>query len=153
MAKIDIKYVNIRVAEPKDCKIIAEIEKNTSKEPWSEQSLAEDIAENDKSIVILAEIDGKVIAYADVWKVADELQLNNIAVIEEYRGNHIAKELLEVLADAGREIGCTVMNLEVRESNSSARALYEHAGFHVVGQRENYYLDNNENAILMDLNL
>ena len=48
--------------------------------------------------------------------------------------------------------GAQVATLEVRESNEAAIALYEKLGFEVVGSRDGYYRDNNEDAILMTLN-
>ena len=41
------------------------------------------------------------------------------------------------------------VTLEVRESNSSAIALYEKFLFESIGMRKNYYQDNNENAVIM----
>jgi ribosomal-protein-alanine N-acetyltransferase len=43
--------------------------------------------------------------------------------------------------------------LEVRESNVSARSLYEKMGFDEVGVRKNYYSNPRENAILMNLSI
>lgn len=145
--------IKICVAEPGNATKIAEIEQKTSNAPWSYDALLKDIAENPNSIVIVAKNDEEIVGYADIWKVFDEIQLNNIAVEEEYRGNHIASEMLDVLADVGRELECKTMNLEVRKSNLPARKLYEKAGFQEVGIREHYYIDNDEDAILMDLML
>ena len=39
--------------------------------------------------------------------------------------------------------------LEVRESNTAARALYRAYGFYEVGLRTRYYADNHEDAIIM----
>lgn len=146
----------IRVATAEDAHAIASIEKATSPEPWSEEALLNDITVNERALVIVAtacEQDDSVIAYADAWMVADELQLNNIAVLEKYRGHGIAYEMLSVLADSGSELGCVTMNLEVRASNEPAIRLYEKSAFHQVGVREKYYVDNNEDALLFDKDL
>lgn len=140
----------IRQAVADDVYAINIIEQATSPEPWSEQALLNDIVSNENAIVLVAEADGKIIAYSDTWKVADELQLCNIAVLEEYRGNHIASEMLSVIADIGNELGCKTITLEVRESNDPAINLYVRKGFKKVGKRESYYIDTNEAAILMD---
>ena len=42
--------------------------------------------------------------------------------------------------------------LEVRASNHIAQALYKDYGFEVVHRRPRYYRDNNEDALLMNLN-
>ena len=41
------------------------------------------------------------------------------------------------------------IDLEVRESNASAIALYEKCGFEQVGMRKNFYAKPTENAVLM----
>ena len=148
----------IRIAEKADSLFISTIETATSAMPWSEQAIAREIEENDRAIVLVTEYFDltvgfslpQIVAYADAWKVADELQLNNIAVLKSYRGNGLATELLEVLAESGRELGCKTINLEVRESNTPARRLYGKCGFVEVGKREGYYEDNGETAVLMD---
>ena len=50
---------------------------------------------------------------------------------------------------------CKIENilLEVRESNTAARSLYDSLGFRPVGVRKNYYKNPVENAILMDLRI
>jgi ribosomal-protein-alanine N-acetyltransferase len=42
-----------------------------------------------------------------------------------------------------------VVTLEVRPSNRPARNLYTKYGFREVGQRQKYYRDTNEDAIIM----
>jgi len=53
------------------------------------------------------------------------------------------EKLEEVLPDAERWV------LEVRESNSAAKALYESLGFAQVGLRKDFYDDPTENAVIM----
>ena len=58
-------------------------------------------------------------------------------------------ELLERLGTLAEPKGVTVIHLEVRESNTPARTLYEKLGFTVDGIRKNYYERPRENAVLM----
>lgn len=140
----------IRQANENDVPAIVSIECKTSPEPWSEAALYRDVVENGQALVIVAELEDRVVGYADVWQVADEFQLNNIAVVEELRGNHIAENMLEVLIATARELKMISITLEVRESNTPARKLYEKCGFTIVGERAGYYCDNGEKAVLMD---
>ena len=55
--------------------------------------------------------------------------------------------------DARRLLVCDLITLEVRESNDSARRLYDAHGFVVVGRRKNYYQDDREDAVVMTLDL
>jgi ribosomal-protein-alanine N-acetyltransferase len=52
---------------------------------------------------------------------------------------------------SARAEGAAHAFLEVRAGNTSALALYKKYGFVVAGVRPHYYKDNNEDAILMDL--
>lgn len=73
-----------------------------------------------------------------------EFEILNLAVHPAYRRNGIAKALLDhQLARGG------VHFLEVRESNSAARKLYEYKGFEVIGTRRDYYSNPEESAIVM----
>ena len=48
---------------------------------------------------------------------------------------------------------CTVCYLEVRESNTAARTLYESLGFVQTGYRPRYYSQPEEAAVLMTAQL
>lgn len=138
----------IRPAAPSDAPGIAELEIETSGHPWSEESILHDITESKIAVVISAELDDKLVGYADVWNIAGEGQLNNIAVTGEARGNHIGQKMMEYLFDALRESGATEMSLEVRVSNTPARRMYEKLGFVNLGIRPGYYEDNGEDAVI-----
>ncbi len=90
-----------------------------------------------------------IIGYCGAWLVIDEAHLLSIAVKEDYRGRGIGELLLiSALEDViGR--GAQTMFLEVRMSNTPARALYEKYGFARLGIRRGYYQDNNEDAVVM----
>ncbi len=146
----------IRKAKLYDVPAIAAIERNTSNTPWSAEAITKDIIKNDKAYVAVAALPCKegevpdIIGYADMWVVAGEAQLNNIAIDELYRGNHIGEALLSHMIETSRELGCELMTLEVRAGNNTARSLYRKAGFTEAGVRRGYYRDNREDAILMN---
>ena len=59
--------------------------------------------------------------------------------------------MLGMMIEKAKNLGLTVLSLEVRENNASAVSLYESFGFKRVGYRKNYYKDPAEGAVLMDL--
>lgn len=156
---MDINEYLIRKAKLYDVPAIASIERNTSNTPWSADALTKDVTKNDKAYVAVAALpceEGdvpEIIGYADMWVVAGEAQLNNIAIDERYRGNHIGEALLSHMLEKSRELGCDLMTLEVRSGNTAARSLYKKAGFTEAGVRRGYYRDNREDAILMNRNI
>ena len=78
---------------------------------------------------------------------AAEWEILNLAVAPEVRRLGIARQLLSDILE--RHPGDFF--LEVRESNATARAFYEHLGFQVVTKRVRYYPDPEEAAIVMKL--
>jgi len=131
---------------------LAEIDTVCFTDPWSETSFREALTGEGYTFFALEE-NGKLIAYAGMMTVLDTADITNVAVLPEYRRRGLAKALLVALADAAREKGVIRFQLEVRESNTAARTLYEALGFTVDGNRKHYYKKPDEDAILMSLAL
>ncbi len=70
---------------------------------------------------------------------ADEAEILSIAVEPRYRGNGLAKVLLEKHIEGLRNAGIQRLFLEVDETNVPALALYSRLGFREVGKRPAYY--------------
>lgn len=85
--------------------------------------------------------------------IAPDWELENIVVDPNARRRGLGKHLLDALLAKARETNSESVFLEVRESNGSARALYESAGFHQTGRRKSYYSGPAEDAILYRLTL
>ena len=141
----------IREAEKGDIDKIAALEKECFPMPWSEDSIRNDVLDSSIAYVVVAEFDEVFAGYADVWFVAGEGQINNIAVVPSYRRKGVGTALLEALIDQVRDLGGTEMSLEVRPSNTAAMRLYRRLGFEEVGERGGYYLDDGEAAAIMKL--
>ena len=82
-----------------------------------------------------------------------EWELENIAVVPASRRMGLGKRLLDALLATARETNSNCVFLEVRESNTAARTLYETAGFEQTGRRASYYANPPEDAILYRLTL
>jgi|SRR5208282_1263795 [ribosomal protein S18]-alanine N-acetyltransferase len=81
-------------------------------------------------------------------QIAPDWELENIVVAQDMRRKGLGKRILDALLVYARETNIESVFLEVRESNSAARALYEKAGFRQVGSRKSYYVNPLEAAIL-----
>jgi len=84
---------------------------------------------------------------------APEWELENIVVAPESRGKGIATQLMRALLDRVQNTNGESVFLEVRESNSAARSLYERLGFQQTGRRKSYYANPIEDAILYSKSL
>ncbi len=97
-------------------------------------------------------IGGSVIGFIVSRTAADEAEILSIAVASKYRGRGLSRDLLRTHLGHLAGHGLKTVFLEVEENNRPARALYERAGFRVVGRRERYYKDSSGqelNAIVM----
>lgn len=57
------------------------------------------------------------------------LNIHDLAVSAEYRGQGIGTLLLDAVAERARELGCCRVTLEVDTDNPGAKKLYERSGF------------------------
>jgi len=110
--------------------------------------LAEELYNDNASLVAAEGEDGTVLGYGMVRAVLDEGCLERIAVVPAYRRQGVAEELLSAFLRFG-QAHLAFLTLEVREGNAPAIALYEKLGFREVGRRKNYYPESKEDAVLM----
>ena len=66
--------------------------------------------------------------YSLLMQENGECELNNLAVLPEYRHKGIGRELLKHAADEARKAGCKVMNIGIVEENQVLRKWYEATG-------------------------
>jgi [ribosomal protein S18]-alanine N-acetyltransferase len=86
---------------------------------------------------------------------ADEWHLLNICIGPDWQGQGLGTALLAAVAAQGRALGLARWLLEVRASNTRARALYARHGFTEDGLRRAYYpgVARREDAVLMSRSL
>jgi ribosomal-protein-alanine N-acetyltransferase len=137
--------IEIRRMDAESTKCAAELEKICFSEPWSEKAILE---EAERGYFIAAYLDGAFAGYAGMTCVLDERDVCNVATVPQFRGMGVGKALVSALIESARETGASVVMLEVRKSNSAAIALYEKAGFNLVGERRNFYACPREDALL-----
>ncbi|QYJ80532.1 ribosomal protein S18-alanine N-acetyltransferase [Shewanella acanthi] len=103
----------------------------------------------------LKQHDGQLLGFAIIQQIVDEVTLLDICVDPELQGKGYGRLLLDEVIASAHSYSAVVVMLEVRESNLSARGLYQKQGFVETGRRKDYYStqDGKEDAILMDLAL
>ena len=138
-----------------DLAAVMELEKASFRTPWSQELLARELS-HDWSIILLAEEplpDGRrqIVGVSIFWIVHDEVHVLNVATAPEHRRRGVGRVLMEATLAEGRARRCALATLEVRRSNEAAISLYKAFGFRPVGVRPNYYVDENEDALVMVL--
>ena len=99
------------------------------------------------------EEEGKLQAFLIARAVADEWELENIAVAGTARRRGLGSRLLGKFLDHVRGAGGKAVFLEVRESNHAAQALYEKWAFEECGRRLKYYRQPEEDAVTYRISL
>jgi ribosomal-protein-alanine N-acetyltransferase len=94
-----------------------------------------------------AALQGFLVAHA----VADEWEIENIAVAGAARRRGLGTRLLGEFLKLASGEGATAVFLEVRESNRAACLLYEKWSFEESGRRPGYYTQPQEDAIVYRL--
>ena len=142
--------LSVRAATVADLPAIMELEKRAATAAhWSAAQYEALLCASDAERVALiveenAQLQGFVIARV----MAEEWEIENIAVAGTARRRGLGTRLLSELLDIARERSVKALFLEVRESNHAARALYEKWAFLESGRRRRYYQEPDEDAIL-----
>ena len=106
--------------------------------PWPESAFYDDVA-LPGHIWWVAHDRGTIVGYAGGTVVDGELQIANVAVAPERRGERIAARLMGRVASDAQMLGATTSPLEVEVGNAPAERLYERLGYVEQGVRPNYY--------------
>lgn len=106
--------------------------------PWTRGHFVDSLAAGYRAQLRVDADDG-LIGYSVAMAGVDEMHLLNLTVTPARQGQGHAQALLAELGQAARAAKAATVWLEVRESNTRARALYERWGFESVGRRKGYY--------------
>ena len=149
-----IENIPIQKMELKDLQHVLEIESHSFTTPWSHYAFLTELRDNSFASYFVAKIKSpdkkdEIVGYAGMWIIMDEAHITTIAVEERYRRMGVGEKLLRHIIETAKEKGAVGMTLEVKESNMAARNLYEKLGFEIRGIRKKYYIEDNEDALIM----
>lgn len=116
--------------------------------PWSRQSYEAEL-QNAFANYLVCDSAGELAGYIGMWTVMEEAHLTNVAVAPKFRRQGIGRTLLLAQEKLARSKGASMMLLEVRPSNQAALDLYASLGYILSAIRNNYYSDNQEDALIM----
>ena len=143
--------IKVRRAEERDYAQIAVLEAECFAEPWSEDSISQ-TAQSGHAVILVAERDGRIVAYGGMLVMFDTAEMLNIAVTRAERRKGTGRAVMNALSAEAKSRGATRLMLEVRRSNAGAIALYEGLGFAVISERRGYYA-NGEDALIYQKSL
>lgn len=147
-----IPELDYRRATVEDADALAELERLCFSDPWNLDMFRGFLA-NPAVYFMIAENDGKIIAYAGIIVILDECEIMNVAVHPKLRRCGIGRIIMNKVIDICRKHGVSMVFLEHRESNTAAAALYDGFGFEAYAVRRRYYTSPVEDAVLRRLEL
>lgn len=130
--------VAIRPLAARHLPALAEIERVCFSQPWSEEALHEELS-NPTARFFVAEQAGEAVGYIGCHFAADEGSITNVAVAPSARRQGVGRLLLDALLFAANAEKIGSIFLEVRVSNTPAKALYQSRGFVSCGVRPRFY--------------
>ena len=136
-AVLDEPSVVVRVMSADDVADVAAVENSAYTHPWSEGILRDCLRVGYSCWV--CQLDDLVVGHAVMSVAVGEAHLLNICVGPEWQGRGLGRRLLRRMFRLAGERRADTLFLEVRESNRTARRLYESEGFVEIGQRRGYY--------------
>lgn len=139
--------VTVREMTEGDIKDIAELEKECFSEPWSENSLRDELTNETARFYVLRDNEN-LLGYIGANNICNEVYITNVAVNSKCRGKGYGKILVNHLIKQGEAERAFFITLEVRKSNENAIKLYEKCGFKLIGERKNFYSKPTEDALI-----
>jgi ribosomal-protein-alanine acetyltransferase len=120
---------------------------------WSEQQYLDLLvvrAESPTRLTLVAHEEGSsaLAGFLVARHSPPEWELENIVVAPAVRRMGIGRQLTGALVSQARQTHSDAILLEVRESNTAARRLYQEVGFRETGRRKAYYTHPSEDAVL-----
>jgi ribosomal protein S18 acetylase RimI-like enzyme len=140
----NIDFIFCDFKNVKHCEAVAELINHYISDPMGggkrlalrdQLHLLQGLADHPSSFVLLARNEGQIIGMAtcfinfSTFKVKPYLNIHDIVVKKEFRGQGIGRKLLQKCTDISTERNYCKITLEVRDDNANAKHLYQSLGF------------------------
>ena len=135
-----INYRNLTLVDAVE---VFELEKEIfTKEAWSLAQVKEELGGARRLYIGAIDGDlasGRIVGYGGIALSGESADIHNIAVVEQFRRQGIARRLIARLERWAKDQGASEILLEMRVGNTEARPLYQSLGYREVRVRKDYY--------------
>ncbi|MDQ1394930.1 MAG: [ribosomal protein S18]-alanine N-acetyltransferase [Acidimicrobiaceae bacterium] len=145
-AELEIHLVPMR---RRHLRSVLRIESQVYPRPWSLSLFMSELALRSSRAYFVARVGGLVVGYSGLMLTGDDAHVTTIAVDPAWHRHKVGTRMLLNLAREALRRNARHLTLEVRVGNESAQAMYRTFGFHPAGIRKNYYVETNEDALVM----
>jgi ribosomal-protein-alanine N-acetyltransferase len=125
------------------------IETQVYSHPWTSSLFISELSLRHNRAYTVAQVGNLVVGYSGMMFVGDDAHVTTIAIDPIWQRHKIATRLMLNNARIALRHGARHITLEVRVSNDAAQAMYRKFGFAPAGVRKNYYVGDNEDALVM----
>lgn len=102
----------------------------------TEDRLRKQLIEEKRPMFVFCEVDKIVGYYSLLLQENGQCELNNLAVLPEYRHKGIGEILLQNAFNVAKELNCIKVNIGIVEENQVLRKWYEEFGFTHTGTQK-----------------
>lgn len=127
----------MRTMRETDVPVVLGVEHDCYEFPWSAGNFIDALRAGYRCWVY--EVGGEIIGHVIHMVVLDEAHLLNLAIAPRWQRQGLGKALLCFAQDEMRQLGVSMVYLEVRPSNTDAIRLYNRNGFEGFAIRKGYY--------------
>jgi [ribosomal protein S18]-alanine N-acetyltransferase len=146
VAGADVQVVPMR---RRHLRAVLRIESSVYPRPWTLGLFVSELAMRSSRVYRVAKAGGAVVGYGGLMLTGGDGHVTTLAVDPTWHRRGVATRLLAALVSEGIAAGAGGLTLEVRMGNAAAQGLYRKFGFVPAGVRKNYYVETNEDAMVM----
>jgi ribosomal-protein-alanine N-acetyltransferase len=128
---------------------VLRIEQQVYPRPWSMGLFMSELGYRTSRVYVVARVGTVVVGYGGLMLVQEDAHITTLAVDPDWHRHKIGTRLLLTLDAAAVARGAQNLTLEVRMGNQPAQELYRQFGFVPAGIRKGYYVETNEDALVM----
>ena len=134
------------------CDQVFDLERTSIDEPWTLNQI-QGLVDDKNAVARVGIVDNKVICYYSFYNICSEGNINNLAVLQSFRGKGVGSMLIDDMIKVAKELKLSALTLEVNVNNVVAIALYQKFGFKVEGRRTKFYGGKDDALIMWNRNL
>lgn len=140
--------IKINKISIKNIEELIKLDENNFDDPWNREMFEKELT-NDNAEYYGLFNDEELLGFCGGWYVLDEYHINKIVIDKPHQNKKLGQMFLVYIMELYKTRNIKKSIIEVRESNIKAIKAYTKAGFDIIGRREKYYSNNNENAYVM----
>ncbi len=131
--------LHIEPATPRDADAVAKLHAASFYRGWPRQDIEAYIIDPDTPTLVVCDARRRVVGFAMLRILGDDVELMTIAVEPRYRGKGLGQALMRACFEDLLMTPARRMVLEVAADNPAAIRLYQKLGFTKLSERQGYY--------------